>query len=307
MHRGGGRRGGGGAARPSAGRPVRPGRRRAGSGLAGGGRRSCAWPGAGRSTRRWRRCSPSCSASTGWERGWRRARRSPRAGLRSVDLGGVAMVCVCYLEIGGSPAHLRRLLRRLRQQAPQAPLLPASGRRRPRPHRPRAARRGRADHYATSLREAVEACIQEARRACGRCRARAGAADTAGTPTAAVPRESPAPAANGRRHARDRACVRRACKIVGAHKRDFGHSGDAGPRTPGVRPHRMTRNAGRAQCAHTADPCNKASYDAHHAASARSRRAARHRARARWDDDAASGWCAAPRRGRPRGRTRRRR
>jgi hypothetical protein len=33
---------------------------------------------------------------------------------------------------------------------------------------------------------------------------------------------------------------------------------NAGPRTPGVRPHRITRNAGRAQCAPTADPCNKA-------------------------------------------------
>src|SRR3954471_8052963 len=31
----------------------------------------------------------------------------------------------------------------------------------------------------------------------------------------------------------------------------------AGPRTPRVRPHRMTRNTGRAQCTHTADPCNK--------------------------------------------------
>ena len=40
-----------------------------------------------------------------------------------------------------------------------------------------------------------------------------------------------------------------------------GHRGrraepNAGAGTPGVRPHRMTRNTGRAQCAHTADPCN---------------------------------------------------
>src|SRR5215217_273012 len=33
---------------------------------------------------------------------------------------------------------------------------------------------------------------------------------------------------------------------------------NAGAGTPGVRPHRMTQNMGRAQCAHTADPCNKA-------------------------------------------------
>src|SRR5215217_6521516 len=32
---------------------------------------------------------------------------------------------------------------------------------------------------------------------------------------------------------------------------------NAGAGTPGIRPHRITRNTGRAQCAHTADPCNK--------------------------------------------------
>src|ERR671916_30408 len=41
-----------------------------------------------------------------------------------------------------------------------------------------------------------------------------------------------------------------------------GHRGrraepHAGARTPGVRPHRMILNTGRAQCAHTTDPCNK--------------------------------------------------
>src|SRR3954454_11145761 len=41
-----------------------------------------------------------------------------------------------------------------------------------------------------------------------------------------------------------------------------GHRGrraepNAGPRTPRVCPHRITRNTGRAQCVHTADPCNK--------------------------------------------------
>ena len=34
---------------------------------------------------------------------------------------------------------------------------------------------------------------------------------------------------------------------------------NAGAGTPGIRPHRITRNTGRAQCAHTADPCNKVS------------------------------------------------
>src|SRR3954468_4929040 len=32
---------------------------------------------------------------------------------------------------------------------------------------------------------------------------------------------------------------------------------NAGAGTPEVRPHRITRNTGRAQCARTSDPCNK--------------------------------------------------
>src|SRR5215217_4568925 len=35
---------------------------------------------------------------------------------------------------------------------------------------------------------------------------------------------------------------------------------NAGAGTPGVRPHRITRNTGRAQCARTADPCNKVAF-----------------------------------------------
>ena len=41
----------------------------------------------------------------------------------------------------------------------------------------------------------------------------------------------------------------------GGHRRRRAEP-HAGPRTPGVRPHRMTRSTGRAQCAYTVDPCN---------------------------------------------------
>src|SRR3712207_831458 len=51
----------------------------------------------------------------------------------------------------------------------------------------------------------------------------------------------------------------RAAGDRGGHRRR-GAEPDAGPRTPELRPHRMTRNTGRAQCAHTADPCNKAAH-----------------------------------------------
>ncbi len=87
-----------------------------------------------------------------------------RAGIASLDANGVAMVCLCYLEIGGTPSHLRYLLRRLRQRLPDVPLLVGMW---PAEQviltddRLRAA--VGADHYASSLREAVEACLEAAR------------------------------------------------------------------------------------------------------------------------------------------------
>ncbi len=77
---------------------------------------------------------------------------------------GVAMVCLCYLEIGGTPSHLRYLLRRLRQRLPAARLLvglwPAEQAILT-DDRLRAA--VGADAYTSSLREAVEACLEAAR------------------------------------------------------------------------------------------------------------------------------------------------
>jgi predicted PurR-regulated permease PerM len=77
---------------------------------------------------------------------------------------GVAMVCLCYLEIGGTPSHLRYLLRSLRQRLPHARLLvglwPAEQAILT-DDRLRAA--VGADVYTSSLREAVEACLEAAR------------------------------------------------------------------------------------------------------------------------------------------------
>ena len=83
--------------------------------------------------------------------------------VNNLDVSGVAMVCVSYLEISGNPAHLRYLLRRLRQPLPGAPVLvglwPAE----------EAVLSDRqlqktvgADHYVSSLREAVNVCLQAA-------------------------------------------------------------------------------------------------------------------------------------------------
>ena len=83
--------------------------------------------------------------------------------IRRLDTTGVAMVCISYLEISGSPAHLRYLLRRLRQKLPKAPLLVGLW--------PRedailtdASLRSQvgADHYVVTLREALRVCLEAA-------------------------------------------------------------------------------------------------------------------------------------------------
>jgi predicted PurR-regulated permease PerM len=86
-----------------------------------------------------------------------------RTNVASLDGSGVAMVCVTYLEIGGSPSHLRYLLRRLRQYLPGVPIL--VGLWSPedsvlRDERLRATIG--AEHYATSLRDAVMICLRAA-------------------------------------------------------------------------------------------------------------------------------------------------
>jgi hypothetical protein len=89
-----------------------------------------------------------------------------RDNIASLDVSGVEMVCVCYLEISGSPAHLRYLLRRLRDRLPEAPVLVGfwpAGDAALREERVRAVIG--ADLYTSSLREAVEACLEAAHQA----------------------------------------------------------------------------------------------------------------------------------------------
>ena len=88
-----------------------------------------------------------------------------RGNLDQLDLSGVAMVCVSYLEMAGSPTHLRYLLRRLRQKLPGVPFLgglwPADdaflkddGLR----------QTLGAEYYVTSLHDAVTSCLDAAHR-----------------------------------------------------------------------------------------------------------------------------------------------
>ena len=46
-----------------------------------------------------------------------------RDAIDKVDYTGTRMICLSYLEIGGSPSHLRYLVRRLRREAPGARIL----------------------------------------------------------------------------------------------------------------------------------------------------------------------------------------
>ena len=89
-----------------------------------------------------------------------------RERLDGLDVEGVRMICVSYLEIEGTPAHLRSLVRRLRRRAPGAVMLvgiwPSNhvvfgegGERSMIP----------ADHFTRSLQESVEACLAEANKA----------------------------------------------------------------------------------------------------------------------------------------------
>jgi DNA-binding response OmpR family regulator len=84
-----------------------------------------------------------------------------RERIRDLDLTGVAMVCISYLDITGNPAHLRYLLERLKRRAPGIPVLVGLW-----PVGERVltdavvGREVGADAYVSSLREAVEACLR---------------------------------------------------------------------------------------------------------------------------------------------------
>ncbi|WP_426956084.1 AI-2E family transporter [Muricoccus radiodurans] len=86
---------------------------------------------------------------------------SSRDQIARLDPTGVAMVCVSYLDISGSPAHLRYLLRRLRSRMPGVTLLVGLW-----PEGEAVlsdaatAKAVGADLYVSSLKDAVIACVK---------------------------------------------------------------------------------------------------------------------------------------------------
>jgi len=118
-----------------------------------------------------------------------------RERVGTLDVEGVAMVCISYLEISGNPSHLRFLMRRLRRRLPHGTrflvgLWPAED----------AVLKDDqmrsqigADYYVSSLHEAVEACLAVAHKA-----AEAVPAETrSGVPAAEPARSAPLAAAAG--------------------------------------------------------------------------------------------------------------
>jgi hypothetical protein len=91
-----------------------------------------------------------------------------RDAIASLDVTGIAMICISYLDIRGNPSHLRYLLQRLRRRAPDIPILVDLWPENDEVLRDHQVRTDvGADHYVTSLREAVNACVIEAQREIG--------------------------------------------------------------------------------------------------------------------------------------------
>ena len=87
-----------------------------------------------------------------------------RDGIETLDVQGVRMACISYLDISGSPAHLRYLIQRLRRRLPKgAPILvglwPSEDSTLKDP-----AMRAQvgSDYFTSSLTEAVTSCAEAA-------------------------------------------------------------------------------------------------------------------------------------------------
>ena len=88
-----------------------------------------------------------------------------RGRITSLDVTDVAMVCVSYLDISGSPSHLRYLMERLRRRLPGKPMLVGLW-----PVKDEVLSNESirhvigADYYTTSLHDALDSCLAEARK-----------------------------------------------------------------------------------------------------------------------------------------------
>lgn len=82
-----------------------------------------------------------------------------RAQIASLEIAGIAMICISSLEITASPSHLRYLVRRLRDRAPLASILVGLFPLEETALDDRFGAAVGADFYATSLRDTVNFCL----------------------------------------------------------------------------------------------------------------------------------------------------
>jgi hypothetical protein len=86
-----------------------------------------------------------------------------RASIGALHGNGVAMVCLSYLELIGSPSHLSYLVRRFRLRLPEVPILVGFW-----PDETEILKDDRmraaigADFYTSSLHKAIGACLDAA-------------------------------------------------------------------------------------------------------------------------------------------------
>ncbi len=90
-----------------------------------------------------------------------------RDNVERLDVEGVAMACVSYLDISGSPAHLRYLMQRLRQRLPQgAPILVGLWPSQDATLTDKQVQHSiGADYFTSSLADAVSSCVEAAQAA----------------------------------------------------------------------------------------------------------------------------------------------
>ena len=88
-----------------------------------------------------------------------------RGRINTLDVADVAMVCVSYLDISGTPSHLRYLLERLHRRLPGRPILVGLWPTSDAVLSNEAMRRTiGADYYSSSLHDALQSCLAEARK-----------------------------------------------------------------------------------------------------------------------------------------------
>jgi hypothetical protein len=76
-----------------------------------------------------------------------------------LNSAGVTVVCLSYLDLGSSPAHLRHSIKRIRRQIAGATLVVGLWGHTDDKNRQQLKTTTAADYYASSLREALSLCI----------------------------------------------------------------------------------------------------------------------------------------------------